>query len=70
MFRVKTKIFDTLKLQRKHFVRYLSTPTLPEFADVVIIGEYGQTSGEKRRKEDEKLRETVIGKSCLKRNFL
>lgn len=40
MFRVKRKIFDTLKLQKKNFVRYLSTPTLPEFADVVIIGEH------------------------------
>lgn len=38
MFRVRKSILDSLKLQRKRFVRHLSTPTLPEFADVVIIG--------------------------------
>jgi hypothetical protein len=61
MFRVKKKIFDTLKLQRK-FVRKLSTPSLPEFADVVIIGEH--EGKEKLRKEVGKSREILIGKTA------
>lgn len=55
-------MFDTLKLQRKCFARFLSTPTLPEFADVVIIGKH-EGKKEKQRKEDGELKETVIGKA-------
>lgn len=62
MFRVKKKIFDFSKIQRK-FVRKLTTPSLPEFADVVIIGEHEVE--EKLRKEVEELREILIGKAFL-----
>lgn len=51
MFRVRKSILDSLKFQRQRFVRHFSTPTLPEFADVVIIGE----GGERRSVKGEKL---------------
>lgn len=56
MFRVRRKILDSFKLQRKHSVRLLSTPTLPEFADVVIIGKSGAEGSEN-------FMETVVGKA-------
>ncbi|CAG9805929.1 unnamed protein product [Chironomus riparius] len=38
MLRFKKSIYNCINSQRKQFVRRFSTPTLPEFADVVIIG--------------------------------
>lgn len=40
MFRAGKSVLNSLKFQKKHFVRYFAAePVLPEFADVVIIGE-------------------------------
>lgn len=51
MFRVRKSILDSLKFQRQRFVRHFSTPTLPEYADVVIVGE---ENAEKRSVEARK----------------
>lgn len=39
MLRFKQSIYNCINSQRKQFVRRFSTPALPEFADVVIIGD-------------------------------
>jgi hypothetical protein len=51
MFRVRRNVLSSLKFHTKRFARHFSTPTLPEFADVVIIGE--NESAKSVRKERE-----------------
>lgn len=53
MFRARKNILDSLRLQKKCFVRNFSTPTLPEFADVVIIGKKRSKKVETREKTAE-----------------
>ena len=63
MFRVRRNILDSLRFQKKRFARYFSTPSLPEFADVVIIGK----ECAKKSKGKVKSKKTVAGKAILKR---
>ena len=57
MLRFKKSIYNCINSQRKQFVRRFSTPTLPEFADVVIIGilecSYIKMKNTKRRRRSE-----------------
>lgn len=70
MFRIRRNISDSFKSQRKLLARYFaSTPTLPEFADVVIIGKSWLTARKKQRKEKQNLTKLLLEKDVKKRNF-
>lgn len=65
MFRVRKSVLNSLKFQKKRFVRYFAAaPALPEFADVVIIGESAAMI--KQTEGSSNLLETVVGKAVAK----
>jgi uncharacterized phosphosugar-binding protein len=52
MFRVSRNVLSSLKFHKKGFARHFSTPTLPEYADVVIIGENESVESIRKKREN------------------
>lgn len=66
MFRARKNVLNSLKFQKKHFVRYFSAvPSLPEFADVVIIGE--SAAMVKQTEGNSNFLKTVVGKAVARK---
>lgn len=67
MFRIRRNILDSLKFQRKRLARsFASTPTLPEFADVVIIGKRVEMSRENSGRQAEGKKENSLKETFIK----